>query len=81
MYSVSLVVVVVLVEKWAVASADCKIVAGVVITIIISRAIAAGEPFLSIIQYCVLALRSRCHPLLPVNTIVPSPAFATRRTN
>lgn len=45
LYSVSLVVVV-LAGKLAVASADCKIVAGVVITIIISRAIVAGEPVL-----------------------------------
>jgi len=75
LYSVSLDVVV-LAEKLAVDSADCKIVVGVVITIIIITAIVASEPVLSIIQYWGLALRRCCHHLLLVNTILPSSVFA-----
>ena len=78
LYSVSVVVVVVLVDKLVVVvpSAGCKIVVGVAMIIIIRRAVVTGEPFLLIIQYCGLALRSCCHPLLLVNMIVPSQAFA-----
>ena len=63
-----------------VANVDCKIVMGAVIMIISRRGVVTGEPFLSIIQHCRLALHSCCHQPLPVNTIVPTPIFATRMT-
>ncbi len=79
LYSISVVViVVVLVDKLVVAvpSAGCNIVVGVAMIIIIRRAVVTGEPFLSIIQHCRLALHSCCHHLLLVNMILPSPALA-----
>ena len=82
LYSISVVVivVVVLVDKLVVAvpSAGCNIVVGVAMIIIIRRAVVTGEPFLSIIQHCRLALHSCCHHLLSVNIIAPTPVFATR---
>jgi hypothetical protein len=80
LFSVSVIVVVVLVDKLVVVvlpSAGCKIV-GVAMIIIIRRVVVTGERFLSIIQHCRLALHSCCHHLLPVNIMVPTPVFTTR---
>ena len=80
LYSVSVVIVVLLVDKLVVVivlvpSVDCKIV-GLAVIIIIRKAVVIGKPTLLVIQYCCLVLRSSCHDLLLVTITLSNPVFA-----